>query len=294
MRSFRINIVFAAALLCTVMITAQPVSAQAKGRLVIVGGGERTDEIMKKFIELAGGSKAVIAIFPMASSVPEEVGPSYVKEMMGLGVKEAFYLNINAQQADQDSMVAKLKDVTGVFYSGGDQVLLTAALLNTKVQARVAEIYANGGVVGGTSAGAAVMSRIMITGNELLNKDSSASFFTLTKGNVETKVGFGFVTEAVIDQHFVVRKRHNRLLSIIMQNPTLLGVAIDEATSIIVNPNRTFEVIGESVVIVYDATRSKHIRTNKNNYLTAENMSMHILQAGDSFDLKSRKPSVKK
>lgn len=294
MRSFRINIVLAAALLCAVIVTAQSMSAQAKGRLVIVGGGERTDEIMKKFIELAGGSKAVIAIFPMASSVPEEVGPSYVREMMGLGVKEAFYLNINAEQANQDSMVAKLKDVTGVFYSGGDQVLLTAALLNTKVQARVAEIYAKGGVVGGTSAGAAVMSRIMITGNELLNKDSSASFFTLTKGNVETKEGFGFVTEAVIDQHFVVRKRHNRLLSIIMQNPKLLGVAIDEATSIIVHPDRTFTVIGESVVIVYDATQSKHIRTNKNNYLTAENMAMHILQAGDSFDLKSRRPSVKK
>ncbi len=294
MRSFRNSIVLAAALLCAVIITTQPLSAQAKGRLVIVGGGERTDEIMKEFIRLAGGSNAVIAIFPMASSVPEEVGPSYVKEMLGLGVKEAFYLNINAEQANQDSMVAKMKDVTGVFYSGGDQVLLTAALLNTKVQAKVAEIYAKGGVVGGTSAGAAVMSRIMITGNELLNKDSSASFFTLTKGNVETKEGFGFVTEAVIDQHFVVRKRHNRLLSIIMQNPTLLGVAIDEATSIIVHPDRKFTVLGESVVIVYDATQSKHIRTNKNNYLTAENMAMHILQAGDSFDLKSRKPLVKK
>jgi cyanophycinase len=294
LHSFRNNRIAAALLLCAALIVSQPADAGAKGRLLIVGGGERTDEIMKEFVRLAGGSNAVVVIFPMASSVPEEVGPGYVKELIGLGVKEAFYLNINAEAANQDSTVAKLANVTGVFYSGGDQVLLTAALLNTKVQKRVEAIYAGGGVIGGTSAGAAVMSRIMITGNELLNKDSSASFFTLTKGNVETKEGFGFITEAVIDQHFVVRKRHNRLMSIIMQNPTLLGVAIDEATSIEVHPDRTFTVIGESVVMVYDARRSKHIRTNKNNYLTADNMALHILQAGDSFDLKSGKPMVKK
>lgn len=294
MRSFKSNSLFIAALIAATIVFSPSGDAQTKGRLLIIGGGERTDEIMQKFIHLAGGKEAVVVIFPMASSVPEEVGPEYVKQMKGLGVKDAFYLNINADAANQDSTVAKLKDVTAVFYSGGDQVLLTAALLNTKVQKRVEEIYRNGGVVGGTSAGAAVMSKIMITGNELLNKDTTASFFTLTKGNVETKEGFGFVTNAVIDQHFVVRKRHNRLISIILQNPSLLGVAIDEATCIIVNPDQTFEVLGESVVLVYDATRSKRIRTNKNNYLTADDLSLHILQSGDQFNMKTKRPVVKK
>jgi cyanophycinase len=294
LRSFKSNSLFIAALIAATIVFSPSGDAQTKGRLLIIGGGERTDEIMQKFIHLAGGKEAVVVIFPMASSVPEEVGPEYVKQMKGLGVKDAFYLNINADAANQDSTVAKLKDVTAVFYSGGDQVLLTAALLNTKVQKRVEEIYRNGGVVGGTSAGAAVMSKIMITGNELLNKDTTASFFTLTKGNVETKEGFGFVTNAVIDQHFVVRKRHNRLISIILQNPSLLGVAIDEATCIIVNPDQTFEVLGESVVLVYDATRSKRIRTNKNNYLTADDLSLHILQSGDQFNMKTKRPVVKK
>lgn len=267
---------------------------QPKGHLLIVGGGERTDEIMQKFIALAGGKNAVVVIFPMASSVPEEVGPEYVKQMKGLGVKEAFSLNIDANAANQDSVVAKLKDVTAVFYSGGDQVLLTAALLNTKVQARVRQIYENGGVIGGTSAGAAVMSTVMITGNELLNKDSSSSFHTLLKDNVEVKEGFGFITEAIIDQHFVVRKRHNRLISRLLQQPSLMGVAIDEATCIIVNPDRTFDVVGESVVLVYDPTKAKNIKLNKNNYLSGTDINLHILQAGDAFDLKSKKPVVRK
>jgi cyanophycinase len=294
LRLFKRTSIIAAAFFIAAFVFSHSGIAQNKGHLVIIGGGERTDEIMQKFLQLAGGKNAVIVVFPMASTVPEEVGPEYVKQLKGLGVKDAFYLNITSDQANQDSMVAKLANVTGVFYSGGDQVLQTKALLNTKVQKRVHEIYKNGGVIGGTSAGAAVMSKVMITGNELINKDSSASFFSLTKDNVEIKEGFGFVTKAVIDQHFVVRKRHNRLISVVLQNPSLLGVAIDEATCIIVNPDNTFNVLGESVVLVYDATQSKHIRTNKNNYLTADNMSLNILQAGDSFNLNTRKPKVKK
>ncbi len=293
MHSYNRTKIIAAAIFFAAIAFSQICYAQNKGHLVIVGGGERTDEIMIKFIELAGGKNATIAVFPMASGTPEEVGVGYVKEMKGLGVKEAFYLNINAGVANQDSTVTKLANVTGVFYSGGDQVLLTAALLNTKVQKRIHEIYKNGGVIGGTSAGAAVMSKIMITGNELLNKDSNAAFFSLLKNNIEVKEGFGFVTDAIIDQHFVVRRRHNRLISVVLQNPKLLGVAIDEATCIIVNPNNTFDVLGESVVLVYDATKSKHVRTNKNNYLSAENMSLNILQSGDSFNFKTKKATVK-
>ncbi len=293
MRSYNSTRYFAAAVLFAAIAFSQIGYAQHKGHLVIIGGGERTDEIMKKFIELAGGKDATVVVFPMASTVSEEVGIEQAEQIKKFGVKESFYLNINADAANQDSTVAKLAKVTGIFYSGGDQVLLTAALLNTKVQDRIHEIYKNGGVVGGTSAGAAVMSKIMLTGNELLNKDSSGAFFSLLKGNIETKEGFGFVTNAVIDQHFVKRRRHNRLISVVLEHPKLIGIGIDESTSIIVNPDNTFDVLGESVVIVYDATTSQHVRTNKNNYLSAENMSLNILQSGDSYNLKTKKSRVK-
>ena len=291
--SHRVERTLTGLLLSVLLLTTLALSGQPKGHLLIVGGGERTDEIMQKFIQLAGGKDAVVVVFPMASTEPEDVGPYYVKQLNGLGVKRAFYLNINAAQANEDSTVAKLKDVTGVFYSGGDQVLQTKALLHTKTQAKVMDLYNNGAVIGGTSAGAAVMSKVMITGDELINKDSSNSFHTLLKDNVEVKEGFGFVTEAIVDQHFVVRKRHNRLISRLLQQPDLLGIAIDEATCIVVNPNRTFDVIGESVVFVYDPTNAKHIGLNKNNYLSGTDLKLHILRAGDSFDMKKKRPVTK-
>ncbi|MFZ4620637.1 MAG: cyanophycinase [Bacteroidota bacterium] len=288
MHSFRNKLVLIASLISMLSVFSSAANT-SKGHLVIIGGGSRTDEIMTKFVELAGGKKATVVVFPMASTVAETVGMDQSAELKGLGVARSFYLNITRQQADNDSIVALLKDVTGIFFSGGDQVLLMNALLGSKMEARIKEIWRNGGVVGGTSAGAAVMSEVMITGEELLNKDKDASFHTLLKGNVEHKQGFGFITEAIIDQHFVVRKRHNRLLIKMLENPTLLGVAIDESTSIIVEPDRTFQVLGESVVLVYDATNAKSISTNKNGYFSARDITLNILKSGDRYDLKRKR-----
>lgn len=288
MHSFKNNLILIAAALLLLPLFSSA-SSPAKGHLVIIGGGSRTDEIMKKFVELAGGPKGTVVVFPMASSIADTVGMEQSAEIKGLGVSRSFFLNITREQADNDSIVALLKDVTGIFFSGGDQVLLMNALLGSKMEKRIKEVWRNGGVVGGTSAGAAVMSEVMITGEELLNKDKDASFHTLLKGNVEHKVGFGFITEAIIDQHFVVRKRHNRLLIKMLEHPKLLGVAIDESTSIIVFPDRTFEVLGESVVLVYNATRAKNISTNKNGYFSAQDLTLNILKSGDRYDLKGKR-----
>jgi cyanophycinase len=263
--------------------------AQPKGHLLIIGGGERTDEIMQRFVELAGGATSTIVVFPMASGYAESVGKNQSDQLTKFGVKRSFYLNIDRVQADNDSIVRLLNEVTGVFFSGGDQSKLTAALKGTKMEKKIAEIHARGGVVGGTSAGAAVMSRIMITGEELIHKDSTASFFTIANGNVETKEGFGFVTEAIIDQHFVVRKRHNRLISLVLEHPSLLGIGIDESTCIIVNSDRTFTVLGESVVIVYDARHASGITTVKHGYLSGNGITMSILKSGDRYDMKPGK-----
>jgi cyanophycinase len=269
-----------------ILLLAGNILAQAKGHLLIIGGGERTDEIMKRFVELAGGEKARIVVFPMASGYAESVGVRQSEQIKTFGVRHSFSLNIDRTMADNDSVVRLLENVTGVFFSGGDQSKLTAALKNTKAEKRIHEIYARGGVIGGTSAGAAVMSKIMLTGEELINKDSTSAYFTIAKGNIETKEGFGFVTEAIIDQHFIVRKRHNRLITLILENPSLLGVGIDESTCIIVNPDRTFSVLGESVVIVYDARKAKNLAVTKNGYLAGEGLVMSVLKSGDTFNLR--------
>ena len=128
----------------------------------------------------------------------------------------------------------------------------------------------------------------MITGNELVNKDSSEIFNMIEKGNVETKEGFGFVTKAVIDQHFIKRKRNDRLINVILEHPDLLGIGIDESTAILVNPDETFEVLGESEVIIYDASGSD-IKTNDKRKYSADNIKMNILFAGEKFDMNKRK-----
>jgi len=260
----------------------------ARGHLVIIGGGERTDSIMKKIISLAGGNNAKIVIIPNASSEPLETAQYQAEEFRKFGAANVEYILCSRETADADSNLTKLNNATCVFFSGGDQTYLTRDLLGTSLFRKVQDIYNNGGVVSGTSAGAAVMSKVMLTGNELVNKDSTVSFHTIQKGNVETVEGFGFVTKAVIDQHFIKRRRNNRLLSIILEHPSLPGIGIDESTCIIVNPDDTFEVLGENQVIIYDATQASETKTDKNNNLSAHNLKMHILMSGDKYNLNTR------
>jgi cyanophycinase len=161
-------------------------------------------------------------------------------------------------------------------------------MLGTKLLQKAYDIYNNGGVVGGSSAGAAVMSEVMITGNELVNKDSTVSFVTIERGNVEVKQGFGFIKTAIIDQHFLKRKRHNRTISALIEHPNLIGVAIDESTSIIVNPDETFDVYGTNQVLVYDPTKSTDIRDNGKGRLGISNMKLDVLISGDKYDIKTK------
>lgn len=260
---------------------------QNKGHLVIIGG-VHTTETSKKFVELAGGENARIIIIPNAGSNPVKNSELHKKEFEELGAK-ADYLLFTKETADADSNLEKMNWANAVYFLGGDQSDLTRDMLGTKLLQKVYDIYDNGGVVGGSSAGAAVMSEIMITGNELLNKDSTSAFISIQRGNIETAKGFGFIKSAIIDQHFLKRKRHNRLITLMCEHPNLLGIAIDEATSIVVYPDETFQVIGDNQVLVYDPTDAKNIRNDERGNLSITDMKMHLLINGDKFDLKSKR-----
>ncbi len=266
-----------------------PSLAQDKGKLFIIGGGDRPAYMMEKYIELAGGKESKFIVIPMASSEPLESADYMVKELKGLGCKNVDFIYCNKINADREENLSKLDGVKGVYFCGGDQALLTAALLGTKVLDKIKDIYKSGGVIGGTSAGAAVMSKVMLTGNEWINKDTVNLFTFIKKKNVETIEGFGFVQNAIIDQHFITRKRLNRLISVVLENPNLPGIGIDEATAIIFQPDNTFEVFGENTVLVFDATEARDITTDKNNNLSAADLKMHLLKSGDIFDLKLKK-----
>jgi cyanophycinase len=261
--------------------------AQTKGKLVIVGGAQTT-VIVKKFVELAGGSNAKIIVIPNAGSNPVKWSKVQVQEFKEHGA-EADYLMFTRETADDEVNLEKMDWANAVFFLGGDQSDLTRDMLGTKLLDKVFDIYNNGGVVGGSSAGAAIMSEVMITGNELVNKDSTVSFVTIEKGNVEVKTGFGFLKNAIVDQHFLKRKRHNRTIAALIEHPNLFGIAIDESTGIIVYPDETFEVLGSYQVLVYDPIDGNNIREDKNGNLGISDMKLHVLISGDKFDMKTRK-----
>ena len=271
-----------------ILFSGSTVYPQGKGHLVIIGGGDKPSYTMQKIVDYAGGPASKIIIIPNASSDPIGSAEYNVEEFKNLGCTNVDYILFNRADADKDSLVNKLEGATGIFFSGGDQAFLTRDMLGTKLLEKVYEIYNNGGAISGTSAGAAVMSEVMITGNELINKDSTDIFISIQKNNVEVKEGFGFVKSAFIDQHFIKRKRLNRTISVVLENPDLLGIGIDESTSIIVNPDETFEVLGENQVVVFDASDCSNIKLDKNGNLGAENLKMHILLSGDKFDIENK------
>jgi cyanophycinase len=265
--------------------TKSPAASGPKGHLFIIGGGERDEPLMRRFIALAKAfDTGKIVVFTMATSVPDEVRQSTLAEYERYGVKDVAVYHLSRGDALKPDAPKILAGAGGVFFTGGDQALLTAVLLGTPVLARIHEIYEKGGVVGGTSAGAAVMSGFMITGNEKRTNNEEGTWEVILADDVEHTEGFGFIRNAVIDQHFVTRRRHNRLISVVLQNPALVGVGIEESTAVLVRPDGKCEVLGEGQVIVYDARRAKTARL-PDGHLGGHGLTMHVLLPGDVYDL---------
>ena len=278
-------------LLLLLPVTAQ---AQTRGTLIVMGGGPWHDEVQKRFVELAGGSNGTIVVLPMASASSDS-GKSSVAGWKEYGIN-ARALVVNHEEAMRADTAALFKGVTGIWFGGGDQSRLTAAIAGTPVEAAIRNRYQRAGVVvGGTSAGAAVMSRMMITGDERRYggrrppSDSTQAFITIDRDNVVTAAGFGYIDSAIIDQHFVRRRRHNRLMSLVMENPQMIGAGIDESTAIEVRPDGSWKVLGESVVVIYDARRATIGPAAQP--LAASNVVMHVLPSGATYNPRDGKAS---
>jgi cyanophycinase len=276
-------------LLLLLMACGVALAAEPKGFLFIIGGGERDEAMMRRFVEAARGfGTGRIVVFPMASSEPKARGKALVKELKKLGAPEAVSFILNRKEALAEGSDRILDGAGGVFFSGGDQSRQMAVLLHTPVHRRLLELYADGCVMGGTSAGAAVMSEVMITGDEKRKPKKGHEFETIGAGNVITTEGFGFLKTAIIDQHFVVRKRLNRLISLVAEKPSLIGIGIDESTAIVVERGRLFEVVGEGQVLVFDGSQAR-VREAAGGKIGFTGMQFHVLLPGDRFDLDSRK-----
>jgi cyanophycinase len=259
-------------------------AAPPKGNLILVGGGDKPKEAMVKFVELAGGPGAPIVAIPTASEEPD-TGAYYVKLFKEeYGCTDVAALEIKTREdAAKPEYVDLARKAGGIFFGGGDQSRITRALLDTPVGDAIAAAYENGAVVGGTSAGTACQSALMITGE--------GDFKVIRAGAVELVRGLGFFRGVIVDQHFIIRQRSNRLITVILEHPDLLGVGIDEGTAIWVRPDDTFRVMGASSVMVLDAKSAaiKRQAAEKGKVLLGvHGLRVDILLPGEEYDIGKR------
>jgi cyanophycinase len=267
---------------------AMPGGYGVRGHLLIVGGGQQPPELVARFVELAGGAgRARIAVLPMASAEPEVSGREKAEELRGLGA-DAFVLQLTREQAMTDSAARLLEGATGIWFTGGDQSRVTPVLLGSPVLDAIRARWREGAVVGGTSAGAAVMPDSMLTGNQFRAGEDTAGYYgddfpDVARTRIQVAPGLGFLPGTIIDQHFIRRERHNRLLAVTLERPSLIGVGIDESTAIEVGPDGRWTVRGSSAVVIYDARRAR-VTPGAAPVLGTTEVRMHLLPPGAVFD----------
>ncbi|MBF7092465.1 cyanophycinase [Flavobacterium sp. ALJ2] len=255
-----------------------------KGKLFIIGGGDRSDNLMKQVLSVADLTKKdYIVVLPMSSEEPDSSFIFFKTQMLKLTTNPIVMFNFNAATAQNKTLTDSLQKAKLIFISGGDQTRFMNIVQNTPIKTAIQKAYENGSTISGTSAGAAVMSEKMITGNQKLQKEYSGTFDNIRYDNLETSEGLGLIKTAIIDQHFLKRNRYNRLLTALVEFPTLTGIGIDEATAIIVRNNQV-EVAGDSEVIVVRNPKGI-LKAKNNNLISIENLQMSIYTAGQKFNI---------
>jgi cyanophycinase len=245
---------------CLAMAAEAAAPPRPVGALVIVGGGGRPASIEKKFIELAGGAqKGNLVVIPTASSSADDkdAAEQFLSGWASSKIERRLLHTRDRDQAQSATFVNPLKTATAVWFSGGDQAKLTKVYAKTRIEDELRAVLARGGVVGGTSAGAAVMSSVMLTGGTR---------------EAKTAEGFGLLPGVIVDQHFLRRDRVDRLMDALRKHPGNIGIGIDEATAIVVRGDK-LEVVGESyVVLIVPASKDRPL-------------SIRVLRHGDRANL---------
>lgn len=258
------------------------------GHIVAIGGAEdKTSElaILKRVFELAPEDSREVAVIATASSIPEQLLPSYEAAFRRLGATQVHALDIQDRQQAADADNARLIQRSGViFFTGGDQLRLTTVLGGSVTLRAVRERLRAGAVVAGTSAGAAAMPSTMIY--------NGAAADALRKGAVNMTFGLGFVRGMIIDSHFLERGRFTRLMEVGASNPEQLGIGLGEDAAVIIYPNRVLETIGPGHVIIIDSrdlASSNIAELEMGEPVAIENMILHAMVSGHGYDVDARR-----
>jgi cyanophycinase len=257
-----------------------------EGTVIVIGGAEdkvRDRVILNRFTTLAGGADATVVVISTASSLGAEAGARYGQVFGELGVRKVRPLHaVTRPQANDESAALAVRDASGIFLTGGNQLRLASTIGGTRLADAILERFRHGAVVAGTSAGASAMSSHMIA--------FGASGATPKQRMAQISAGLGLLPGVIVDQHFQQRNRLGRLLSLIAQNPSLLGLGVDEDTAGVVGPDHVLEVIGRGSITVVDGAASEtdawEVRGHRP--LMISGVVLHSLPAGYRFDLRRR------
>jgi cyanophycinase len=215
------------------------------GALMLVGGGGFTDEMLNRFVELAGGASARIVVIPTAEEDPQLVGRADIQQFLDSGAASAVVLHTHDRAtADSDEFIAPLGDATGIWFGGGRQWRLLDAYTGTKTEAAMRAVLERGGVIGGSSAGATIQADYLVRGDPLDNIDIMAAGY---------EDGFCYLPGCAVDQHFTSRDRHPDMVLLNRHIPRLLGIGIDETTALVVT-GHVAQVMGVGNVYFFDGT----------------------------------------
>jgi cyanophycinase len=256
------------------------------GSVMIIGGAEdkvRDRVILGRFCELAGGSDGIVVVISTASSMGFVAGERYREIFTGLGIAEVRPLHaMTRSQANDEGYVRQVRDATGVFLTGGNQLRLSSTIGGTLLADAVLDRFRHGAVVAGTSAGASAMSSHMIA--------FGASGGTPKHRMAALAAGLGVLPSVIVDQHFQQRNRYGRLLSVIAQNPSLLGLGVDEDTAGVVGPDGVMDVIGRGSVTIVDGASAETDAWNVHGHrpVMISGVMLHALPSGYRFDLRRR------
>jgi cyanophycinase len=254
--------------------------------LFIIGGAEDRvgkASLLRQFVKLSGGRRGRLVLIPTASSFQQEVTSAYTEVFTRLGAPGLDVVNPATRADAHDPVaVAAIDAASGIFMSGGSQLRLSQLLPGTPVGDALHRAHERGAVVGGTSAGASIMSDFMISmGDEGVTPRQRASQIT---------AGLGLIRGVVVDQHFDQRARYGRLMSVIATSPHLLGIGIDEDTAIIVADRGEFTVLGSGAVFVVDCRSAVTDAPDAapGAPVLVSGATVHSLPAGSTFDLMHR------
>jgi cyanophycinase len=273
-------------------MTKKETKKETKGDLIAVGGGETSEitedslKIIRKFIELSGGfNKAKVIVMTVATDNPKAAEERYKEVFERLKFKNFDFLNITDRcESYEEPILEKIRNATGLYFTGGNQLHITALTGGTPLHALILERFNNGLTIGGTSAGA-----MMMSSSTLL---SGAPDTAPKHSAVNVAPGMELLESSIIDTHFSQRGRHGRLLSSVAHNPQVLGIGIDERTAMVVKGNK-FEVLGEGVVTVVCGKNSMHTNlpyTRTKETIGIFGVNFHVLPEGYQYDLAKREP----